>query len=56
MLCELQDEETRIANFMRRTHALRDEFGDVATASLLEAWIDETDRHVWILFESGRTS
>jgi len=31
-----------------------DEHGDVATASLLEVWIDEAERRVWFLFEAGR--
>jgi starvation-inducible DNA-binding protein len=55
MLAELQDDNTRIAAFMRETHSLCDEYGDVATASVLEGWIDEAERRVWFLFESGRT-
>jgi starvation-inducible DNA-binding protein len=39
---------------MRETHDLCDEHGDVATASLLENWIDETERRVWFLFEATR--
>jgi len=41
---------------MRETHELCDKYGDVATASLLEVWIDETERRVWFLFESSRRS
>lgn len=54
MLAELRDDNTQLANFMRETHDLCDKFGDVATASLLENWIDEAERRVWFLFEAGR--
>ena len=40
---------------MRETHDLCDEHGDVATASLLENWIDEAERRTWFLFEACRT-
>ena len=40
---------------MRETHELCDEHDDVATASLIENWIDETERRIWFLFETGRT-
>jgi starvation-inducible DNA-binding protein len=39
---------------MRETHSLCDEHRDVASASLLETWIDEAERRVWFLFEAGR--
>ena len=39
---------------MRETHALCDEQGDVASASLLENWIDEAERRTWFLFEATR--
>jgi starvation-inducible DNA-binding protein len=39
---------------MREAHSICDEQGDVASASLLENWIDETERRVWFLFEAGR--
>jgi starvation-inducible DNA-binding protein len=54
MLAELCDDNMRLAAFMRETHALCDEYGDVATASLLENWIDEAEQRIWFLFESGR--
>jgi len=41
--------------YMKETHNLCDEYGDVATASLLEQWIDEAERRTWFLFESGRS-
>jgi starvation-inducible DNA-binding protein len=39
---------------MRETHDLCDEHNDVATTSLLENWIDETERRTWFLFEASR--
>ena len=54
MLAELRDDNTRLTGFMCATHALCDEYGDVATASLLEVWIDEAERRIWFLFEAGR--
>ncbi|GAB3097882.1 Dps family protein [Lysobacter terrae] len=54
MLAELRDDNARLTGFMRATHALCDEYGDVATASLLEVWIDEAERRIWFLFEAGR--
>ena len=52
MLAELREDNQRLAGFMRATHALCDEYGDVATASVLENWIAE--RRTWFLFESVR--
>jgi starvation-inducible DNA-binding protein len=54
MLAELRDDNERLVSFFRETHDLCDEHGDVATASLLEQWIDEAERRVWFLFESCR--
>jgi len=54
MLAELRDDNGGLAAAMRAVHALCDEHGDIATASLLENWIDETEKRVWFLFESGR--
>ncbi|WP_053572654.1 Dps family protein [Caballeronia cordobensis] len=56
MLAELREDNLALAGYMRETHSLCDEHGDVATASLLEQWIDETERRVWFLFESGRNA
>jgi starvation-inducible DNA-binding protein len=39
---------------LRGAHALCDEYGDVASASLLEVWIDEAERRAWFLFEASR--
>ena len=54
MLAELRDDNMRLAAHMRETHGVCDEHGDVATASLLEVWIDEAERRVWFLFEASR--
>ncbi|MGF6574856.1 starvation-inducible DNA-binding protein [Paraburkholderia sp. GAS333] len=56
MLAELREDNLALAGYMRETHTLCNEFGDVATTSLLETWIDEAERRVWFLFESGRRS
>src|SRR5881396_3119797 len=44
MLAELRDDNERLAGFMRAAHGVCDERGDVATASLLEVWIDEAEK------------
>lgn len=54
MLAELRDDNKQLTSEMRRTHALCNEHGDVATASLLEVWIDEAERRTWFLFEATR--
>lgn len=54
MLAELREDNKDLTQRMREVHDLCDEHGDVATASLLEAWIDETEKRVWFLFEAGR--
>jgi starvation-inducible DNA-binding protein len=55
MLAELREDNKQLAGEMRRTHALCDEHDDVATASLLEVWIDEAERRTWFLFEATRS-
>ena len=54
MLAELADDNRQLAKILRETHGLCDDHGDVATASLLEVWIDETERRAWFLFEITR--
>src|ERR1700730_1035969 len=49
MLAELRDDNKQLAQRMRETHSLCDEHGDVATASLLEVWIDEAELRTWFL-------
>jgi starvation-inducible DNA-binding protein len=54
MLSELRDDNKQLAAHMRETHALCDEHDDIATASLLENWIDQAERRTWFLFETTR--
>ena len=54
MLAELREDNKQLVAEMREVHDLCDEHKDVATASLLEVWIDETERRTWFLFEAGR--
>ncbi|MET0331224.1 MAG: DNA starvation/stationary phase protection protein [Dyella sp.] len=55
MLAELRQDNVKLLSEMRRTHELCDDAGDVASASVLENWIDETERRAWFLFEAART-
>jgi starvation-inducible DNA-binding protein len=54
MLAELRDDNRQLAGLLRQTHALCEEHDDIATASLIEVWLDETERRTWFLFEAGR--
>jgi starvation-inducible DNA-binding protein len=56
MLAELRDDNKQLLVNMRETHDLCDEHGDVASASLIENWIDEAERRVWFLFEATRSA
>jgi starvation-inducible DNA-binding protein len=55
MLAEVREDNRALLASMREAHDLCDEENDVATASLLEVWIDEIERRIWFLFEIGRT-
>jgi len=54
MLAELRDDNKALAASLREAHNVCEEHRDLATASLIEAWIDETERRTWFLFESSR--
>src|SRR5580698_395089 len=54
MLAELRDDNLTLAARLREVHDVVDELRDIATASLIETWIDETERRTWFLFESSR--
>lgn len=54
MLKELMDDNKKMAEAMRKVHEVCDDNDDYATASLLEIYLDETERRVWFLFESSR--
>jgi starvation-inducible DNA-binding protein len=51
MLQELCADNLQLMRFLRATHEVCDRHDDVATASLIEAWIDETERRMWFLSE-----
>ena len=55
MLAELREDNQSILASMREAHDLTSEENDVATTSLLEVWIDQTERRIWFLFETGRS-
>src|SRR6266516_3135723 len=54
MMAELADDNKTLAARLRETHNVCDEHRDVATASLIEVWIDETERRTWFLSEIKR--
>jgi starvation-inducible DNA-binding protein len=54
MLAELREDNKTLAANLRAAHDVCDEHRDIATASLTEVWIDETERRTWFLFESTR--
>jgi starvation-inducible DNA-binding protein len=54
MLAELREDNKTLAANLREAHNVCEEHRDLATASLIEVWIDETERRTWFLFESDR--
>jgi starvation-inducible DNA-binding protein len=56
MLDELRADNQSLVKSMREVHDVCDEDNDIATASLLENWIDEAEQRIWFLFESTRTA
>lgn len=56
MLVELMNDNIAMARSMREAHGLCDDEEDVATASLLEQYIDETEKRTWFLFEAARAA
>ncbi len=55
MLAELRDDNQRLTKSLRDVHKVCDDANDVATASLIENWIDQTERRTWFLFEATRS-
>ncbi len=55
MLAELRADNQRLTRFLRSAHELCERHNDVATASLIETWIDQTERRTWFLAEIART-
>ena len=56
MLAELQEDNKQLAADFRAAHGTCEEHRDIATASLIEVWIDETERRAWFLFEASRNA
>ena len=54
MLAELMEDNKTLAARLREAHNVCEEGRDIATASLIEVWIDETERRTWFLFEASR--
>jgi starvation-inducible DNA-binding protein len=54
MLAELREDNLAFVTRLRAAHAVCDEHGDIATASLIEVWIDEAERRTWFLFEASQ--
>ena len=54
MLAELCQDNIRLTERMRVAHDICDKYNDSATASLIEEWIDQSERRAWFLFETGR--
>lgn len=53
MLAELREDNVRLMASLRQLHGVCDQYDDVATGSLLETWIDETERRSWFLYEAS---
>jgi starvation-inducible DNA-binding protein len=56
MLAELREDNQSLVGRLREAHNVCDEYRDVATASLIENWIDEGERRAWFLFETCRNA
>ena len=54
MLAELREDSKTLAARLREAHGVCEGHEDIATASLIEVWIDETERRTWFLFEASR--
>jgi starvation-inducible DNA-binding protein len=54
MLAELMEDNKALTARLREAHNVCEEGRDVATTSLIEVWIDETERRTWFLFEASR--
>jgi starvation-inducible DNA-binding protein len=51
---ELMEDNMQVAAAMRKAYELSDEYEDVATTSLLDNFINETERRIWFVFEASR--
>jgi len=55
MLAELRDDNRSLVGYLREAHGLCNEMRDIASASLIEVWIDQTEQRCWFLFEATRS-
>ncbi len=55
MLAELASDNQHLTRSLREAHVVCDQHNDVATASLIENWIDQTERRTWFLFEAAES-
>jgi starvation-inducible DNA-binding protein len=56
MLRELMEDNKAFVTNLRKAHEVCDEHKDIATASLIENWVDEAERRTWFLFEAARAT
>jgi len=56
MLSQLRQDNEQLTAALRTVHGLCDEHGDVASASLIENWIDQAEHRIWFLYEASRTA
>jgi starvation-inducible DNA-binding protein len=56
MIGELREDNQQLTRSLRGTHEICDRHNDVATASLIEVWIDQTEKRTWFLFEAARSA
>ncbi len=56
MLAELRDDNRSLVGYLREAHGLCNEMRDIASASLIEVWIDQTEQRCWFLFEATRSN
>lgn len=54
MLSELREDNISLVASLREAHDICDEHRDIASASLIEVWIDETEKRAWFLYEATR--
>jgi starvation-inducible DNA-binding protein len=54
ILAELREDNSTLAARLREAHGVCEKHRDIATASLIEVWVDEAERRAWFLFEAGR--
>ena len=54
MLRELMNDNKKVAEAMRKAHEVAENHDDPATASMIEIWLDQTEKRTWFLFEAAR--